>query len=168
MTQLDYSDMAESDYIESIAEQLRAYGFEERDEEDDSYSLVFSRQSQGRLPRSTTYEFVAITTLDEANVETVKRTVDNARQLCETLGPDSASRLESRRYFLLMVSPTVTEPMRIRTRREHGSEIDDDGFLLPILADLENGKLIYEDPSVVKRPTTHGRMATDAEKYFTR
>lgn len=161
--------MDEADYIDQIDEQLRAYGFNYEDLPSVSDSTsVFSRTVDGVAPGLTHHEVVVVERLEEYNVDAIEATIATAGAAHDTIDIETETPFDSERWYLLIVAAEVTKPMRIRAERAAGEALadDSDAFLLPVVVDLEEGQLHYNEPSTLRRATTHGKMASNVEKYF--
>lgn len=156
-------------YIQHIDEQLRAYGFNREEEaSDQDTTIVFFRTTDGVAPKLTRHEVVVVEQLTNYNVDAIETAIETGRSVYAKLDVPVKSRFDSEHCYLLLVAEEVTKPMRIRAERAAGEHPADenDAFLLPILVDLSETQLQYDDPSTLRRVTTHGTMATNVEKYF--
>ncbi|WP_141465243.1 hypothetical protein [Salinadaptatus halalkaliphilus] len=151
-------------YIERIDEQLRAYEFQSTD-----YTPVpdvYSRETNRLASTGTHYEVVIVDHVDEPVVDEIEAELKTARDIYDGLSINSTSRFDSERVYLLIVAEEVTKPMQIRAERAAGEVLNGDTFLLPVLVDLSGSRLLYDEPSTLKRVTTHGKMVSNVEKYF--
>lgn len=161
--------MNKADYIDQVEEQLRAYGFNyEGPQSVDNSSSVFSRTDDGVAPRLRHHEVIVIDQLEEYNVDAIEAAIETMRDIHDVLDIETQTRFDSKRWYLLIVAAEVTKPMKIRAERAAGEELadDSDGFLLPVIVNLEDSQLNYNEPSTLRRATTHGKMASNVEKYF--
>ncbi|THE64274.1 hypothetical protein D8Y22_13665 [Salinadaptatus halalkaliphilus] len=104
--------------------------------------------------------------VDEPVVDEIEAELKTARDIYDGLSINSTSRFDSERVYLLIVAEEVTKPMQIRAERAAGEVLNGDTFLLPVLVDLSGSRLLYDEPSTLKRVTTHGKMVSNVEKYF--
>lgn len=157
--------MDAEEYIATVQEQLRAYDFTEVGADAPYARPSYHRSVSGRL-RSRD-ERVALVKLDESTVESVKDAIDNAAKTFVNAS-ESNSRLDRRWWYVLLVPLTVNRPMITAAERAAGS-IEDYGLsgqLLPVLCDLEEGRLEYADASGAQNITGYRKLANNVGNYF--
>lgn len=147
-------------------EQLRAYDFEEQQPTTIEASFpIFFKSVDGLV--GDTEEVVIIQEIENANVDAIKNGLEQA--VIELENHVSESTLfDNRRGYLLLVPPTVTKAMRIAAKRGAGKRSigNNEAFILPIIADLENVQVVYKSPSTLDRVGSHGKMTRRVPKYF--
>jgi hypothetical protein len=157
--------MDSTEYLSTVREQLRAYDFLEQGDGSPSDYPLYYRGTDGRV--RTREEWVILVELDEASVETVKETIDTAVNAFSELA-DENGPLDRRWWYLLMVPPTVNRPMVVAVERAAGSieQNDRDGMFLPVLADLENGRLERTEASGTQNITAFRKVVKNVDDYF--
>ncbi len=161
--------MDEEAYINQVDEQLRAYGFGRQEgTPEEGATTIFERTTDAVAPGLTHREFIIIKQLQQYDVEAIEDAIETVRDLDSKFRNRPDSTFESERWYLLIVAEKVTKPMRIRAERAAGEHPADenDAFLLPVAVDISDSKLEYDEPSRLRRVTTHGKMASNVEKYF--
>jgi hypothetical protein len=154
------------EYVEQIDEQLRAYEFQPVNHDSTwEMSNLYSRKTDRLGPTGVHHEVVIVDRVDNNDVDAIESELEMASDVFKGLDIDNTSRLDSERVYLLIIAEEVTKPMSIRVERAAG-EVLEDAFLLPVLVDLSGSSLHYDEPSTLRRVSTHGRMASDVEKYF--
>jgi hypothetical protein len=157
--------MDSTEYLSTVREQLRAYDFFEQGDRSPSEYPLYYRETDGRV--RTREEWVLLVKLDEASVETVKEMIDTAANGFSELA-DENRPLDRRWWYLLMVPPTVNRPMVVAVERAAGSieQNDRDGMFLPVLADLENGRLERTEASGTQNITAFRKVVKNVDDYF--
>lgn len=154
--------MDESTYISSVKEQLRAYGFDERGAYSvNNRSLPYFHKVESSVT-GTTEEAVFIVKIDESTVDAIKQSIADVVGIHDW--EESNGFLDRSWLYVLVVPNSVTKAMRIAAKREAGSR--DGTLVLPIVADFENGALIYEKSSLPDRLTGRNGLMKKAERYF--
>lgn len=157
--------MDTSEYVSTVQDQLRAYDFIDQHELHLSQNPLYYRETDGRV--RTREEWVIVVELEEASVGTVKETIDDAIDVfCKVA--DENGPLDRRWWYLLMVPTNVDRPMVVAVERAAGSIDRDDrtGMFLPVLADIENGRLERADASGSQNLTAFRKVVENVDDYF--
>jgi hypothetical protein len=157
--------MDASEYLSTVQEQLRAYDFIEQDGGGPFDNPFYYRETDGRI--RTREEWALLVKLDDASVETVKDTIDIAVEAFSQ-DADENGPLDRRWCYLLMVPPSVNRPMVVAVERAAGSieQGERSGMFLPILVDLENGRLERADASGAQKITPFRKVVANVDNYF--
>lgn len=156
--------MDAEEYVHSVKEQLRAFDFAEEEDYDntDLIDSCFYRCTDGVV--NTTEETVAIIRLDEANVSSVKEAIDASKWFFEWKVEDGIEATNRKWVYTLLVLDSASGPVRTAVKRMAGKF--EDGFILPVVASMDNEALVYERPRNLQKVGVHKKLSENAQQYF--
>lgn len=151
-------------YIDSVKEQLRAFDFVEEVDYCNHYMIesCFYRCTDGLV--NTTEEVVAIIRLKEADVSSVKEVVQASKSFFEWKVEEGLDTTNRRWVYTLLVLDSASGPVRTAVKRMVGKF--DDGFILPVIASMDNEALVYERPGNFQKFGIHKKLSENAQQYF--
>ena len=156
--------MDSGEYLNIVKEQLRAYDFQEREVAEFDHPL-FEKRDQGLI--SDKSRTIIIKEVPESTVESVKNSAvfvkENVVQNNSTIFNEDASTFQ---FYAIFIPPKSTKAMEIAVERAAKNQNSGSNwFLLPMLVDLDNETLAYQDPSLFSH-NQHHEMVNNIDKYF--
>lgn len=156
--------MNAEEYIYSVKEQLRAFDFAEEEDYRNTELIdsCFYRCDDGVV--NTTEEVVAIIRLDDADVKSVKEAIEASKWFFEWKVEDGIEATNRRWIYALLVLDSASGPVRTAAKRMVGKF--DDGFILPVVASMDNEALVYERAGTLQKVGVHKNLSENAQQYF--
>ncbi|MBX0325244.1 hypothetical protein EGH21_19645 [Halomicroarcula sp. F13] len=156
--------MDAAEYVHSVKEQLRAFDFVEEDDYRNPGMIdsCFYRCTDGVV--NTTEEVVAIVRLTEADVESVKEAIEASKSFFEWKEDGGLEATNRRWTYALLILDSASGPVRTAVKRMVGKF--EGGFILPVIATMDDEALVYERPGKLKKVGNHKKVSENAQKYF--
>ena len=156
--------MDAEEYVHSVKEQLRAFDFVEEVDYHDPGMIesCFYRCTDGVV--NTTEEVVAIIQLDETDVNSVKEAIEASKWFFEWKVEDGIEATNRRWIYTLLVLDSASGPVRTAAKRMVGKF--EDGFIIPVVASMDNEALVYERPGSLRKFGVHKKLSENVQLYF--
>lgn len=166
--------MIKDQYLETVKEQVQAYGYEPTQLPPECpVEALFINEDKGG--GRSWKAIVAVMELDEASVGHVREASNTAREVIrKEVGVKRRTwkdRGDRALVYLLLIPPSISEQMEIYVEEGHktlgGDPINQaDTWLYPILADLENDRLVYRESAGIKKIFLQYALGNEVQRLF--
>ena len=164
--------MNKREYINTVHEQLQAYGYEPTDtQSDNSIERLYINKN---IEDNWTY-VTAVTEIEEDGVAPVRNASNQAREMIKSQIDLNAGFVnpEANRAFayLLLLPPSISEQMEIYVEEGHNTRDADTvastkSWLYPILVDVEGERIVYRQSKGLKKLFLNFTLEREVEKLF--
>jgi len=156
--------MDAAEYLPSVKEQLRAFDFAEEVDYRNSGVIesCFYRCTEGVV--KTTEEVVAIIRLTEVDVKSVKEAIEASKSFFEWKEEGRLEATNRRWIYALLILDSASGPVRTAVKRMVSKF--EDGFILPVIATMDDEALVYERPGTLQKVGNHKKLSENAQQYF--